>query len=71
VDVAYVLDLAELPAVRERQRVDTNGDGDLDTARTHLALALEGTPWTEPGLVPLASDLAARLDIPLPATWHA
>jgi nickel/cobalt exporter len=38
VRVAYVLDMAEIPTVSERQRIDTDDDGDITTAETDAYL---------------------------------
>src|SRR4051812_37390380 len=47
--IDYVLDLAELPTVREHQRIDTDGSGDLSADET---AAYEGARCAE-----LASNL--------------
>src|SRR5215470_18094930 len=67
VRIAYALDLAELPAYREIQRVDADGDGDIGAAERdaytarqadelarHLDLTLDGEPLA---LSPLATAL--------------
>jgi len=54
VRVQYVLDMAEIPTVSERQRIDTDGDGDLTTAETDAYLG-EAVP-------PLVAGLELRIE---------
>src|SRR5262245_35691439 len=39
--LVYILDMAEIPAFQERQRIDTNGDGVFDDAETAAYLDSE------------------------------
>lgn len=66
ITVDYVLDLAELPAFRERQRLDADGDGDASPAET--------AAWAVTTARAIAADLvltAGGRRVPLVPEQHA
>jgi nickel/cobalt transporter (NicO) family protein len=66
VTIEYVLDLAELPAYRERQRLDADGDGTASPG--------ESAAWAAATTRAIAADLVLSVDgarVPLEPTAHA
>lgn len=66
VDVLYVIDMAEIPTLRERQAMDADGDG--------IASAVEEAAWVERMIPELAANLRLTVDgaaVPLSPVAHA
>ena len=66
VDVLYVIDMAEIPTLRERQAMDADGDG--------IASAAEEAAWVERMIPELAANLRLTVDgaaVPLSPVAHA
>ncbi len=57
------------PSVRVHAAVIFAAAGDAQRARQELAVAFEGTPWTNLSIRPVAIRLAEDLGMPLPDNW--